>query len=176
MEDEDEDVIEGDFTRPRTRDLELADEEDEEEEQFLSFSGDEERELVCPFDPFFFFSDLTNIQDIDEGDIQALDALHSSNAGERKTLADLIFSKLETGDGRTAIIRASNRCTLFSHLRDGFPLSHRCARGILTISTILLSIIISGAGASRTWTSVGLYVFTTQNHTFRSHSGYRSTW
>src|SRR6266850_8559129 len=69
---------------------------------------------------FFFSSHLSTFQDIDEGDIQALDALHSSNAGERKTLADLIFSKLEAGDGQTAIIRASNRCTLFSHLRDVF--------------------------------------------------------
>jgi hypothetical protein len=40
-------VIENDFTRPRTRDLELVDEEDEEEEEhFIGFSGDEERELV----------------------------------------------------------------------------------------------------------------------------------
>lgn len=48
--EEDEDVIEGDFTRPRTRDLELVDEDDEdEEEQFGGFSGDEERELVRAF-------------------------------------------------------------------------------------------------------------------------------
>ena len=71
-------------------------------------------------DCFPFLSNLSTFQDIDEGDIQALDALHSSNAGERKTLADLIFSKLEAGDGQTAIIRASTRCTLFSHLRDVF--------------------------------------------------------
>ena len=43
--DADEDVIEDDFTRPRTHDLEEDDEEDEEEE-FQGFSGDEERELV----------------------------------------------------------------------------------------------------------------------------------
>ncbi|KAI0253114.1 Bystin-domain-containing protein [Lactifluus subvellereus] len=47
--------------------------------------------------------------EIDEGDIQALDALHSSNAGERKTLADLIFSKLESGTGQSAVIRTSNQ-------------------------------------------------------------------
>jgi hypothetical protein len=40
--DADEDVIEDDFTRPRTRDLE----EEDEEEEFQGFSGDEERELV----------------------------------------------------------------------------------------------------------------------------------
>lgn len=57
--EEDEDVIEDDFTRPRTRDLELVDEEDEdEEEQFGGFSGDEERELVraFTFDGYLFFS------------------------------------------------------------------------------------------------------------------------
>jgi hypothetical protein len=58
-EEEDEDVIENDFTRPRTRDLELVDEEDEdEEERFGGFSGDEERELVRAFllDRTLFFS------------------------------------------------------------------------------------------------------------------------
>ncbi len=59
---------------------------------------------------FLKSADLTeNSQEIDEGDIQALDALHSSNSGERKTLADLIFSKLEGSTGQTAV-RASNRC------------------------------------------------------------------
>jgi len=48
--EEDEDVIEDDFTRPRTHDLERVDEEDDyEEEQFEGFSGDEERELVRAF-------------------------------------------------------------------------------------------------------------------------------
>jgi hypothetical protein len=51
-------------------------------------------------------------QEIDEGDIQALDALHSANAGERKTLADLIFSKLESGTG--VVMHTSKQCT--SHL------------------------------------------------------------
>lgn len=47
--EEDEDVIEDDFTRPRTRDLEQLDDDDDdegEEERFQSFSGDEEREFV----------------------------------------------------------------------------------------------------------------------------------
>lgn len=45
---QDEDVIEDDFTRPRTRDLEQVDSEDEDEEEgaFQGLSGDEERELV----------------------------------------------------------------------------------------------------------------------------------
>ncbi len=67
---------------------------------------------LCGVTPFFEFANLNreNSQEIDEGDIQALDALHSSNAGERKTLADIIFSKLESSTGQTAVIRASNRC------------------------------------------------------------------
>lgn len=58
-EEEDEDVIEDDFTRPRTRDLEqLDDDEDDdegEEEQFHGLSGDEEREFVRPSSVCLFF-------------------------------------------------------------------------------------------------------------------------
>lgn len=117
--EEDEDVIEDDFTRPRTHDLELVDEEDDDEDQFDGFSGDEERELVRAFTWLNFFLDLTLLgafQEIDEGDIQALDKLLPSHANERKTLADLIFSKLESGGGQTAIIKASNRRTSVSPL------------------------------------------------------------
>jgi hypothetical protein len=43
-------VIEDDFTRPRTRDLEQLDDDDddegEEDHHFQGFSGDEEREFV----------------------------------------------------------------------------------------------------------------------------------
>jgi essential nuclear protein 1 len=113
-EDEDEEVIEDDFTRPRTRDLEQLDDDDDdegEEGQFQGFSGDEEREFVRRLLVFFFLARLSRCaQEIDESDIQALDALHSSNAGERRTLADIIFAKLESGAGQTAVIRASNRC------------------------------------------------------------------
>ncbi|KAG1863704.1 Bystin-domain-containing protein [Suillus subluteus] len=35
---------------------------------------------------------------LDSGDIQALDALLPSNSGERRTLADIIFAKLESGE------------------------------------------------------------------------------
>ncbi len=44
--DPDEDVIEDNFTRPRNHDLEEADEDDDEQEEYQGFSGDEERELV----------------------------------------------------------------------------------------------------------------------------------
>ena len=58
--EEDEDVIEDDFTRPRTRDLEqLDDDDDDEEEQFQGFSGDEEREFVRRLLVFFFLARLS---------------------------------------------------------------------------------------------------------------------
>lgn len=57
--EEDEEVIEDDFTRPRTRDLEQLDDDDDEgeDEQFQGFSGDEEREFVRRL--LFFFLGLT---------------------------------------------------------------------------------------------------------------------
>ncbi|KAJ7192545.1 Bystin-domain-containing protein [Mycena haematopus] len=36
--------------------------------------------------------------EIDEEDLETLDALHPHNAGERRTLADIIFAKLESGE------------------------------------------------------------------------------
>ena len=109
--DPDEEVIEDSFTRPRGRDLEEAD-EDEDEQEYQGFSGDEERELVrtSPFRASPRTSLYGTCQEIDEGDIRVLDALHSSNAGERKTLADLIFSKLENSPGQTVVVRTSHPC------------------------------------------------------------------
>jgi len=37
-------------------------------------------------------------QELDSGDIQTLDALLPSNSGERRTLADIILSKLESAN------------------------------------------------------------------------------
>lgn len=45
LPDPDDDVIEDSFTRPRNHDLEDADEDDDEQD-YHDFSGDEERELV----------------------------------------------------------------------------------------------------------------------------------
>jgi len=42
-------MIEDDFTRPWTHDLELVDNDDGTEEDFQGFSGNEERELVHAF-------------------------------------------------------------------------------------------------------------------------------
>ena len=38
------------------------------------------------------------LQEIDAGDMEALDTFLPANAGERKTLADLIFAKLDGGE------------------------------------------------------------------------------
>ncbi|KAJ8590753.1 Bystin-domain-containing protein [Rhizopogon salebrosus TDB-379] len=42
--------------------------------------------------------DAEDMFQLDSGDIQALDALLPSNSGERRTLADIIFSKLESAN------------------------------------------------------------------------------
>lgn len=44
-------------------------------------------------------------QEVDEGDMKTLDALLPANAGERRTLADIIFSKLESFEaGKTTTV------------------------------------------------------------------------
>jgi hypothetical protein len=62
--EEDEDVIEDDFTRPQTRDLEQLDDDDDDEgedEQFQGLSGDEEREFVRRLLVFFSWLDLADM-------------------------------------------------------------------------------------------------------------------
>lgn len=59
-------MIEDDFTRPRTRDLEQLDDDDdddegEEDHHFQGFSGDEEREFVRRWG-LFFVARLTGIR------------------------------------------------------------------------------------------------------------------
>ncbi|EIM88145.1 Bystin-domain-containing protein [Stereum hirsutum FP-91666 SS1] len=91
---DDDDTFEDEFTRPRMNDLEDEDEDEvtEEYEGFLDLDH-EEHELQ-----------------IDSGDIRALDSLLPSNAGERKTLADLIFAKLDAAPtgSNTAVINSSH--------------------------------------------------------------------
>lgn len=40
-------------------------------------------------------------QEIDAEDLETLDALHPANAGERRTLADIIFAKIDSGETTT---------------------------------------------------------------------------
>lgn len=60
------------------------------------------------------------LQEIDSGDMQTLDAMLPANALERKTLADIIFSKLENGEtGNAAAIQKSQQsasCDIISDM------------------------------------------------------------
>jgi len=54
--------------------------------------------------------DTGDLFEIDSGDMETLDALLPANAGERRTLADIIFSKLESGERENpAIIKKSHQ-------------------------------------------------------------------
>jgi essential nuclear protein 1 len=89
-EDLDEPNSPQNFSRPRLP-METED-EDEDEDEYLS-ADEEPRDFEDEFQ-------------IDSGDMKALDALLPPNANERKTLADIIFAKLASGDGtNTAMIK-----------------------------------------------------------------------
>jgi hypothetical protein len=52
-------------------------------------------------------------QEVDENDLKTLDALLPANASERKTLADIIFSKLDNAEsGESNVIQKTRRGTL----------------------------------------------------------------
>ncbi|EGO01545.1 hypothetical protein SERLA73DRAFT_166090 [Serpula lacrymans var. lacrymans S7.3] len=91
---EDDEVVEEEedekLKQPRTRPL--ADQDDESEGDFENDMDDNE--------------DAEEMFQIDAGDMEALDAMLPANAGERKTLADIIFAKLESGEsGGAAVIQ-----------------------------------------------------------------------
>ncbi|KAI0939048.1 hypothetical protein AcV5_000570 [Taiwanofungus camphoratus] len=91
----DEDVAEPEdkleFSIPRTQDL-----EDEDEDDLERFEHED------------YLEEVEEIE-VDEGDLQTLDALLPANAGERRTLADIIFSKLEDIEsGKTTVIRRTS--------------------------------------------------------------------
>ncbi|KAF9076615.1 Bystin-domain-containing protein [Rhodocollybia butyracea] len=65
--------------------------EDEDQDQEGSGNGDPEE-------------DVEEIFEIDEGDMETLDALLPHNAGQRKTLADIIFAKLDSNDTQNAAV------------------------------------------------------------------------
>ncbi|KAF8211551.1 Bystin-domain-containing protein [Mycena galopus ATCC 62051] len=76
LDDDEEDARPSTSTRPRFQDG------DDEEDSELEDVDEEEIEEI----------------EIDEEDLETLDALHPHNAGERRTLADIIFAKLESGE------------------------------------------------------------------------------
>lgn len=85
------------LSKPR---MQASFEEDDEDDERNSEDGEEmEKEYVSPIatgirDTISW--DL--LQEIDAGDMEALDTFLPANAGERKTLADLIFAKLDSGE------------------------------------------------------------------------------
>lgn len=114
--DSEEDVSAAAFTRlqqAHTRDLDGSDDED------VEYAADEDADhaeelLVRPLvDSFNFRSRCAEdfiLQEIDEEDLQTLDNLLPPDGGERKTLADLIFAKLESGEtGDVSVIKKSRQ-------------------------------------------------------------------
>ncbi|KAJ7873387.1 Bystin-domain-containing protein [Mycena olivaceomarginata] len=75
LDDEQEEARPSTSTRPRFED-------DDDDESELEDVDEEEVEEI----------------EIDEEDLETLDALHPHNATERRTLADIIFAKLESGE------------------------------------------------------------------------------
>ncbi|KAJ7762818.1 Bystin-domain-containing protein [Mycena maculata] len=95
------------LARNQQDELQMADEEEEEDESMQAATmkrprlddDDDDSELEELED-----EDVEEIFEIDEGDMETLDALHPHNAGERRTLADIIFAKLESGETENAAV------------------------------------------------------------------------
>jgi len=81
--------------------------EDDDEESDIDFDREEEEEeLVSDSDFTFRVLGLQNPKKIDEEDLHTLGALLPENSHERRTLADIIFSKLDNAaDNATAAIQ-----------------------------------------------------------------------
>ncbi|KAJ3526633.1 hypothetical protein NM688_g8236 [Phlebia brevispora] len=78
------------FTIPRTQTV------DEDEDELDEGDGEE-------------YEEVEEIE-VDEGDLKTLDALLPSNSGERRTLADIIFSKIESAEQeQTNVIQKTHR-------------------------------------------------------------------
>lgn len=94
---------------------------DEDEDDMGGESGDEileeeeYPELVCFLSIIAtIISDLFILQQIDAGDLETLDTLLPPSANERKTLADMIFAKLEAGDNHdSSVSKIQKGMTMF---------------------------------------------------------------
>ena len=80
------------LSRPRSK----GEFDDEDGENLMEYSEEEfvSIKLLKPLIPISW----VGMQEIDAGDLETLDALLPANAGERKTLADLIFAKLDNNE------------------------------------------------------------------------------
>ncbi|KAG1820601.1 Bystin-domain-containing protein [Suillus subaureus] len=92
------------LARDQQEEIDIPEDEDEsrhedERENFkprVQFVDDENED--SDDDDMSDNGDAEDMFQLDSGDIQALDALLPSNSGERRTLADIIFAKLESGE------------------------------------------------------------------------------
>jgi essential nuclear protein 1 len=100
-EDENEDAL----SKPRTQ-TRFNDEDDEDEDDYDP-TGEEIEEEYVSLEYLLVLSAILmglSRQEIDAEDMETLDALLPHNAGERKTLADLIFAKLDSGEVSSAAV------------------------------------------------------------------------
>ncbi|KAI0347011.1 cell adhesion protein byn-1 [Trametopsis cervina] len=88
------------LARDQQEELEEADEDEDENEASQGLSIPREQLAQDDDDDDLSEYDEEEIEEIevDEDDMRTLDALLPANAGERKTLADIIFSKLENAE------------------------------------------------------------------------------
>lgn len=93
LDDEDEDDQQ-DLSVPRA--MMPADDDDLDDlDEYDDKHIEEIEEIVSKiFNMMTHFDDIQG-QEVDEDDMKALDAMLPANAGERRTLADIIFSKLD---------------------------------------------------------------------------------
>ncbi|THG99564.1 hypothetical protein EW026_g2814 [Hermanssonia centrifuga] len=85
-EDDEEEVSEkAEFNIPRTKEI------DDDDDDLGDYDEDEMEEEVEEIE-------------VDESDLKTLDALLPANAGERRTLADIIFAKLESKDAEKSTV------------------------------------------------------------------------
>ncbi|KAF8665693.1 hypothetical protein AX16_000146 [Volvariella volvacea WC 439] len=107
------------LAKDQQEELEVPDDDEEEEaadarmarfSQIREQAVDEDDEGLSDLDQAEDAGDVEEILEIDEGDMQALDALLPQNAAERRTLADIIFAKLESGEvASTATIKRAKQ-------------------------------------------------------------------
>lgn len=104
-EEEEEETERPSFTVPRTQVFD-DDEEDDDLERYDQDDYEEEVEEIVSVRLLWLQSTAHNQQEVDEGDLKTLDALLPANAGKRRTLADIIFAKLDDMEsGKSTVIR-----------------------------------------------------------------------
>lgn len=94
LDDEDEDDDQHDLSIPRAT-LPADDDDLDDLDQYEDKDDEEIEEIVSKIFNLMTHLDDIRSQEVDEDDMKALDVMLPTNAGERRTLADIIFSKLD---------------------------------------------------------------------------------